>query len=386
MLSPERLAIEAYVLSKYPEADEMLEKLGLKKLESPAMIEKGKEEALAWSIGNQKRAQSNLPTPWEIGLSKGRPVAEPRQSLEPQDGRIPQDIDFQQRWLSQRDDYADLTSRFEMPYARTAVFIGTNGRSRTVMFGRRLLPDWKVRLDVSETVNETSAGIGIRNVSLGSHSARPALPHEGQNEQHTAWIIDFAYGQRFVTLPQEDKLRLLAEDVNIIFNDDADGTIILPRQIPPSRQRLAQSSFPTPWEMGLNRKRPAMPDVHEDFLAERFYVNEHSIEVNVDGGKKTVMFSRRLSDNWIVRLDIVEVGSAPHPYQAVSGVRLGQNAATQAARNPTWWVDLRNASSPLLALDLPVNILFSDGTSGMIALGGPRPMMPEQEILQNESR
>lgn len=44
-LSVHRLAIEAYVLSKYPKAKEMMDILGIKYLEAPAMIEMGKEES-----------------------------------------------------------------------------------------------------------------------------------------------------------------------------------------------------------------------------------------------------------------------------------------------------------------------------------------------------
>lgn len=43
-LSPERLAIEAYTLAKYPASKGLIEKLGIDYLESPAMIEQGKLE------------------------------------------------------------------------------------------------------------------------------------------------------------------------------------------------------------------------------------------------------------------------------------------------------------------------------------------------------
>ena len=44
-LSPERLSVEAYVLSKYPQAKGMMDQLGIKYLEAPKFIQKGKEEA-----------------------------------------------------------------------------------------------------------------------------------------------------------------------------------------------------------------------------------------------------------------------------------------------------------------------------------------------------
>ena len=44
-LSPHRLAIEAYILSKYPKSKGLLDILGIKFLESPEVIELGKEES-----------------------------------------------------------------------------------------------------------------------------------------------------------------------------------------------------------------------------------------------------------------------------------------------------------------------------------------------------
>lgn len=44
-LSPERLSIEAYTLSKYPHAKGLIDLLGIKYLEAPKFIQKGKEEA-----------------------------------------------------------------------------------------------------------------------------------------------------------------------------------------------------------------------------------------------------------------------------------------------------------------------------------------------------
>jgi len=42
-LSSERLAIEAYVLSKYPKAKDLIEELGIDYLEAPAMVQQGQE-------------------------------------------------------------------------------------------------------------------------------------------------------------------------------------------------------------------------------------------------------------------------------------------------------------------------------------------------------
>jgi tRNA nucleotidyltransferase/poly(A) polymerase len=44
-LSERRLAIEAFVLAKYPKARELLEELGIDYLEEPALIEEGEESA-----------------------------------------------------------------------------------------------------------------------------------------------------------------------------------------------------------------------------------------------------------------------------------------------------------------------------------------------------
>ena len=408
-LSPERIAIEAYVLSKYPQAEEMLEKLGLKKLESPAMIEKGKEEVAAWSIGNQKAAQANLPTPWEIGLRKKHPVTHP-EAIDPNDPEnymspeeaLSEDIgdavlNRQQEDASRRQ-YADFLAERYFINSQPMGVETING-TRRIMFSRRLLTGWRIRLDIVEVVRNANGQRAepVRGVSLGDYAAT----QEPWPASRWQWFVDLE------AIPDDQRLhdnnwrdRILTS-VSITFDDGISG-VINPGGLRPmtgegttawsiGNKKTAQSQhLPTPWEMGLNRKRPPMPDVHEDFLAERFYVNEHPIEVNVDGGKKTVMFSRRLLDGWTVRLDIVQVmpQSNSYRYGAVLSVRLGPLAAIQrGSDSQRWYVDLEelrvDVQQRYVMLDQPVHVAFSDGTRGMIALGGPRPMMREQRALSN---
>ena len=218
-LSPERIAIEAYVLSKYPQAEEMLEKLGLGKLESPAMIEKGKDEVAAWSIGNQKVAQSQYPTPWELGLSNKRPAPESEDPAIPRDderNRLQEDFEQQ----NEPFDYAELAEQFNID--ETHVEIETRVESggeiigrKEIRFGQHLLRDWQVQINVLEiftSYNGDRQSHPVRSVHFGPHIVTNIAG---------SWFIDLnaIYSQ------DANKRVALTYSIFIIFSDSTIGEI-----------------------------------------------------------------------------------------------------------------------------------------------------------------